>query len=519
MTTEKQVAHDTATRPPKIVHGSPSYRWFILAIVMLATLPVAFDATVLHIAIPRLTQALGATTTEVLWIIDIYPLLMAGLLVPMGTLADRVGNRRILMIGLMLFGGASLLAAFASTAAVLLLARVLLALGGAMIMPCVLGLIRRSFTDEAELGFALGLWSMAGAAGSAIGPLIGGALLEYFEWGAVFLINIPIVVVVVIACYWLLPHGEALTEGKWRIGQALLLTTGIVTTVYAIKASASAEQSIGWVILMMACGALMLAVFVSMQLRSREPMLNLSLFSHPEVVAGVVMAIVAMAAVAGVELTLAQELQYVLGKTPWEAGVVMLPLMVGVAVGGVLAGYLSKVLGLRCLAVVSLAVAAMALGGLAWADFHNPGVVVAAMLLVLGLMLSASLTASSIAIMSAVDESEGGAAGSLEATGFELGAGLGIVLFGVFISGLFGRAIRLPSGISAEQSAQASRSLGDVYLVANQLAEEQAVVLIEAGKEAFVAIHSALLSSAAVFILLLAAAVFFMLAGGGKKAQ
>lgn len=164
-----------------VSYGYPDpRRWMILLAVMLAFLPVVLDMTILHVAVPRFTQALGASNDQVLWIIDIYPLLMAGLLVPMGTLADKVGNRRILQAGLVIFGLASAAAAFAPTAQMLIAARVMLAVGGSMIMPCVLGLIRRTFEDDKERGLALGLWGTVGAAGAAVGPLIGGALLEHF---------------------------------------------------------------------------------------------------------------------------------------------------------------------------------------------------------------------------------------------------------------------------------------------------------------------------------------------------
>jgi len=486
-------------------------RWLVLIAVILAFLPVVLDMTILHVAIPTLTQALGATSTEVLWIIDIYPLLMAGLLVPMGTLADRIGNRRILLVGLAVFGFASGLAAFAQSATMLIGARMLLALGGSMIMPCVLGIVRKTFEDEGERAMALGLWSMVGAAGAAIGPLVGGALLERFWWGSVFLINVPVMLAIVPACYLLLPRTETTIPGKWAIGQAILLIVGMISVVYAVKAGFGAKQPLAVAALVLAFGLVMLTLFVRQQLRSSDPMLDLSLFSHPAILAGIVMAVLATGALAGVELTLAQELQYVLDKTPLQAGMFMIPIMAASAVGGPVAGYMSNLLGLRLLASLSLVVAAVALGCLAWSDFGRPGVVVPAMLAVLGLTLSTGLTASSIAIMGSVEASKGGAAGSLEATGYELGTGIGITLFGVFMSSVYGHTMEVPPGLAQPLADQAARSIGDTYLVAGQLAEEHGAALIEAGKAAFSATHSVLLSTASSLIGLLGVVVFFML--------
>ncbi|MGO4852716.1 MFS transporter [Phaeovulum sp. W22_SRMD_FR3] len=487
-------------------------RWLVLVAVMLAFLPVVLDMTILHVTLPTLTQALHASGTEVLWIIDIYPLLMAGLLVPMGTLSDRVGNRRILLTGLAIFACASVWAACAQTAASLIAARVFLALGGAMILPCVLGLIRKTFEDDGERAMALGLWGTVGAAGAAAGPLVGGALLQHFWWGSVFLINVPVMLVVAPVCWRLLPRAEQTTPGTWPIGQALLLIVGMICVVYGIKSGAGAKQPLAVTALAIGFGIAVLALFVRQQLRSPEPMLDLSLLAHPAILAGLIMAIVASGALAGVELTLSQELQYVLGKTPLQAGIFMVPIMAAAAVGGPVAGYLSNRFGLRMVASLSLVIAAAALVFLAQSDFQAPGVPVPCALAVLGLTLSIGLTASSIAIMGAVPASKGGAAGSLEATGYELGSGLGITLFGVFLSGMFRRAIDLPAGLPPALATEAAQTIGDTYIVAARLNEAQSAALIAAGKAAFTQTHAVLLMTSAAIILALAVVVYFALA-------
>ncbi|WP_426110977.1 MFS transporter [Pseudomonas sp. DSP3-2-2] len=479
--------------------------------VMMAFLPIVLDVTILHVAVPSLTLALQATGNEVLWIIDVYPLLMASLLIPMGTLADRVGHRRMLLIGLAIFCTGSILAALAPSAAALIGARAFMAAGAAMVMPCTLAIVRQTFADEGERAIALGTWGAVASAGAAIGPLAGGALLEHFWWGAVFLVNVPVMLVVVPLVVVYIPRRAVVAGGSWTIGQAVMLILGIMASVYALKSAFKTDGSFVVTIACFSFGLLMLFWFVRKQLRAPDPMLDLSLFAIPAISAGVTMAIVVMGALAGVELMLAQELQFVLGRTPLEAGIFMLPLMVASAIGGPLSGMILGAVGLRWVASCSLLVSAASLIGLALTGLDNGGVSVVLMLAALGLSLSVGLTASSVAIMSSTPVEKAGSAGALEATSYDLGSGLGITAFGILLVSTYERSIRLPDDIPAAMAEGATRSIGETMISARALGGEQEQQLIAAGQAAFSTSHSMVLLCAAALMGVLSLAIMFVL--------
>lgn len=486
-------------------------RWLTLVAVMLAFVPIVVDMTILHIAVPSLTLALGASGTEILWIIDIYPLMMAGLLVPMGTLADRLGYRRMMLVGLVIFVIASVFAAFAPSAMALIAARVLLALGASMVMPSILAIIRQTFEDDRERAIALGLWGTVGSAGAALGPLAGGILLEHFWWGSVFLVNVPIMLVVWPLAYFAVPKRKPQGGGNWTIGQALILIGGLIATVYAVKSgfkTGSSPLVTGATLIM---GLSLLAWFARQQLTAASPMLDLALFARPAISMGMIIALVVSGSLAGVELTIAQELQFVVGKSPLEAGLFMLPLVVASALGGPLAGYLTNLLGLRLVAVASLVVSAAALAGLGVSDFHQPGLGVIVCMVLLGLSLSIGLTASSIAIMGSAPAEKAGAAGSLEATGYELGAGLGITFFGVLLAASYGAGMIVPQTLTGQVPEGALHSIGEAMVAAQGLGGAEGLALEAAARQAFSSAHGTVLLTAASLIGLLAIAVLIAL--------
>ncbi|MPT46944.1 MAG: MFS transporter [Sphingobium sp.] len=495
---------------------SPANRWLILTALILAFFPIVIDMTILHIAVPSLTMALKAGSTEILWIIDIYPLMMAGLLVPMGTLADRIGHRPLMLTGLCIFTLASAMAAFAPTPALLITARAILAVGASMIIPSILALIRLSFTDDKERAFALGLWSTVASGGAAIGPLAGGVLLEHFWWGSVFLINIPIMLIVLPICWRLLPYRPARPLGNWNIGQALLLIAGLITTVYAVKSGLSPTGQPTQALALLAGGIMLLLLFARLQLRSAEPMLDLTLFSRPVFTIGLIMALVASGAMAGFELLLAQELQYIMGKTPLQAGLFMVPLALASAAAGPLAGLLTGRFGLRAVATTGMAVSASSLFLLSRADLNNIWET-SVLLVAFGLSLGCGLLASSVAIMGSAPPEKAGAAGSLEATGYELGAGLGISFFGILLSTIYHRAF--VDGAQASELAYtepyspAFHSIGEAMIISRDIGGEQGTAIAALARASFASAHSAVLTSSALLIGALAVLVFIGLKG------
>lgn len=241
-------------------------QWLTLVIIVLVYIPVAIDATVLHVAAPTLSMTLGASGNELLWIIDIYSLVMAGMVLPMGALGDRIGFKRLLMLGGTLFGLASLAAAFSHTASWLIATRVLLAIGAAMIVPATLAGIRATFCEEKHRNMALGVWAAVGSGGAAFGPLIGGILLEHFYWGSVFLINVPIVLVVMGLTARYVPRQAGRRDQPLNLGHAVMLIIAILLLVYSAKTALKGHLSLWVISLTLLTGALLLGLFIRTQI-------------------------------------------------------------------------------------------------------------------------------------------------------------------------------------------------------------------------------------------------------------
>ncbi len=262
--------------------GAGANRWVVLVVLCVSLLLVALDATVLHVAVPAVTADLKPGAIELLWIVDVYPLVCAALLILFGTLGDRVGRRRVLLLGYGLFGVASGIAALADNAQVLIGARALLGVGGAMIMPATLSILRQVFPDRRERALAIGIWSAVAAVGAAVGPLLGGFLLEHFWWGSVFLVNIPLMLISLPIGRLLLPESYGDRDGPWDVVGALMAAAGLFGLVLGVKRLGAGEGPLGPFTLapLLVGGALMFA-FVRRQRRRAHPLVDLRMFSRP----------------------------------------------------------------------------------------------------------------------------------------------------------------------------------------------------------------------------------------------
>ncbi|WP_313017502.1 SmvA family efflux MFS transporter [Atlantibacter hermannii] len=486
-------------------------QWYTLAILVLIYIPVAIDATVLHVAVPSLTMALEASGNELLWIIDIYSLVMAGMVLPMGALGDRIGYKRLTLIGSTLFGIASLAAAFSSDASQLIAARALLAVGAAMIVPATLAGIRSTFNNERERGIALGIWVAVGAGGAAFGPLVGGILLEHYYWGSVFLINVPIIALVLLFTAVFIPRQPVQRAQTLNLTQALMLIAAILLLVLAAKTSLKVNADPLKALGAATGGALLMTLFIRSQLRARAPMIDLTLFTHRIILTGVVMALTAMIALVGFELLMAQELQFVHGFSPLDAGLFMLPLMLACSFSGPAAGALVGRFGLRTVATLGMAFSALSFFGLSMTDMAHQRAVAWGWMILLGLSASTALLSSTAAIMSAAPKEKATAAGAIETMAYELGAGMGIAVFGMILSHAFSGAIELPQELPVTLMAQASASINEALLVAQQVSPALGDLVVDAANQAFKASHSAVLTLASGMLLVLTLVVWFAL--------
>ncbi|MCD9143530.1 MFS transporter [Streptomyces albireticuli] len=488
---------------PSSGRGAGANRWTVLVVLCVSLLLVAVDATVLHVAVPAVTEDLRPGAIQLLWIVDVYPLVCASLLILFGTLGDRVGRRRVLLLGYGLFGVASALAAVAPTPEVLIGARALLGVGGAMIMPATLSILRQVFPDRRERALAVGVWSAVAAVGAACGPLVGGFLLEHFWWGSVFLINIPLMAVSLPVGRWLLPESTGDGDGPWDVLGALMAAFGLFGVVLAVKRLGGGEPPLTLATVVPgAVGAALLVLFVGRQRRRAHPLVDLRMFARPAFGTSVGCIVLAMLALVGLELIAAQYLQLVLGLTPLETGLRLLPLTLAAMAAGLVGSRLLQRLGPRAMVALGFVLTAAAVASLTVMGTQDRPTVLVGGFVLLGFGLETTLFGAYESMLSEAPAESAGGAAAIGETSYQLGAGIGIALLGSVMNATYAPGVAGAPGVPSAESAAASHSLGEAYEVASRLGGPAGEALRVAARDAFVhGLHVTLMISAGLLLL------------------
>lgn len=517
MSTRLDAAANTASGS-----ATPRSAWVALAVLMLPVLLIAVDNTVLAFALPSIASEFRPAASTQLWIVDVYSLVLAALLVAMGNLGDRIGRRKLLMIGATGFAAVSAAAAFSPSAEYLVIARAALGVFGAMLMPATMSLIRNIFADASARRLAIAIWASCFTAGSALGPIVGGILLEHFHWGALFLVAVPILLPLVALAPKLVPESCDPNPGPLDLISVAMSFVALLPFVWAIKTGAHDGLSAG-VVTAFVVGIVVGALFVRRQNRSATPMLDMGLFRYGPFSSSLLANFLSIVGLIGFLFFISQHLQLVLGLSPLAAGLVTLPGAVLSMIAGIGVVRLTRRLSPRVLIVTGLVLVSVGFAMILVFRHDLTVVAVIVSFIVLEVGVGISQTISNDTIVSSVPAAKSGAASAVSETAYELGAVVGTATLGTIFSAFYRRNVDLPGGLTTAQAADASESIAGASGVAQELPATTADRLLESARAAFdsgiapTAIIAATLTLTAAVVVAIAFAGVSGLSGGKRR--
>ncbi|MFC1431173.1 MFS transporter [Streptacidiphilus sp. N1-3] len=479
--------------------SSPARKWGTLAICTTAALLLGIDNSVLNLAIPNLVREMDPSATQILWIADAYSFALASLLVVMGGLGDRIGRKRLLLIGATCFGLASLLTAYAGNPDLLIVGRVLQGIAGATVMPSTASLIRSTFTDAKERTLAMGISGGVAAAGFALGPLIGGALLDHFWWGSVFLINVPVMLLLIVSGSALLIESSDPDPRRLDLPSLLLSVVGLFGAVYAIQTGAHDGFEQTKVLTAAAVGAVALLAFGLRQSRIANPLIDLPLLRNRAFAGSVGANLVTIVSVSALALAFSQYFQDVRGWSPMTAGLATLAGPLGAMIGGPSCAAMINRLGRARTTALGLGLMAVSMVGMSTIGVSTGYWVMAPIILVNGTGMGFVFGVTMDTMMATAPKERAGGAAAIGETAMELGGGLGIAVLGSILAGGYRGALHLPSGLTSSVAAAAHQNIGGAAAAGRALPAPQGPELLRTAQDAFVhGLHLSTLIGAAI---------------------
>ena len=480
--------------------------WIGLAVLAFPCFLLAMDFTVLHLAIPALTAELAPSSAQLLWIVDIYGFMIASSLITMGTLGDRIGRRKLLLIGGAMFGLASISAAFANSASMLIVTRAVLGVAGATLMPSTLALIRNMFHDEHQRRTAISIWINSFVIGGALGPLLGGITLEYFWWGAVFLLNVPVMLLLLALGPLLLPEFKDPNPGRLDLASVALSLSGMLSVIYGIKLIA--QDGFGAVpAISIVAGVVIGSMFVMRQKKLTHPLIDLSLFAVPPFSAAVGTQLIAALSMGGIYLFVAQYLQLVIGLSPLHAGIALLPSTLSGIAATTLAPFLARRMPTTWIIAGGMALSSIGIAVLTQLGGASELPLIVASYVIISFGFSGAMTLTTDVIMSVAPPERAGAASGISETSAELGMALGIALLGSVGTAAYRSSMSsgLPHGIASTFYDEARATLAGAARVALELGDPLGPEVVASAREAFA--HALALVSGISATLVIASAV------------